>query len=119
MVIFILHIDVLLRIKCKLLVKGYLLVEILPFLYKGDNFCEFLFTLMRTVLCEKGSTLKGKNFLPQGSKFFPFKVNLFSQGRQNSFEKLTCPESVAVSLNFDPCRTLVTNETRVVDGLNA
>ena len=31
---------------------------------------------------EKGSTLKGKNLLPFGSKFFPFRVDPFSEGRQ-------------------------------------
>ena len=29
---------------------------------------------------EKGSTLKGKNLLPKGSKFFPFRVDPFSEG---------------------------------------
>ena len=29
---------------------------------------------------EKGSTLKGKNLLPIGSKFFPFRVDPFLEG---------------------------------------
>ena len=29
---------------------------------------------------EKGSTLKEKNLLPMGSKFFPIRVDLFSEG---------------------------------------
>ena len=29
---------------------------------------------------EKGSSLKGKNLLPGRSKFFPFRVDLFSEG---------------------------------------
>ena len=34
-------------------------------------------------LSEKGSALKGKNLLPTRSKFFPFRVDPFSEGRQN------------------------------------
>ena len=29
---------------------------------------------------KKGSIQKGKNLLPKGSKFFPFRVNPFSEG---------------------------------------
>ena len=32
---------------------------------------------------EKGSALKGKNLLPTGSKFFPFRVDLFSANQYN------------------------------------
>ena len=38
---------------------------------------------MKFVLCLssiKGSTLKGKNLLPFGSKLFPFRVDSFSEG---------------------------------------
>ena len=31
-------------------------------------------------LPKRGSTLKGKNLLPLGSKFLPFKVDPFSEG---------------------------------------
>ena len=36
----------------------------------------------KRVLCvlEKGSTLKGKNLLPEGSKFLPFRVDPFPEG---------------------------------------
>ena len=46
---------------------------------------------------EKGSTLKRKNLLPLGSKFFPFRVDLFSErvwcaGKQTESHKsyLSC-----------------------------
>ena len=45
---------------------------------------------------EKGSTLKGKNL---GSKFFPFKVNLFSKGRYTYFERAASLYRVSIPLN--------------------
>ena len=48
---------------------------------KGDNFCDFLFAFLHTP-SEKGSTLKG------GSKFFPFRVDSFSEGKQTVLTEL-------------------------------
>ena len=31
------------------------------------------------------------------SKFFPFRVDSFSEGRQNNFDRVTYPEGVSVS----------------------
>ena len=39
-----------------------------------------------------------KEFAPSGSKFFPYRVDLFSKGDKISFERV-----VAVSLNFTGC----------------
>ena len=47
---------------------------------------------------DKGFTFKGKNLLPR-SKFFPFSVYLFSEGRQNNFDRVVSPESVSIPLN--------------------
>ena len=43
--------------------------------FKGDNSIKIIL-----LPSEKGFTLKGKNLLPKGSKFFPFRVNPFSEG---------------------------------------
>ena len=43
--------------------------------YKRDNFCDFLFAFSHT-----SSLLK----MPVGSKFFPFRVDPFSEGRENT-----------------------------------
>ena len=42
--------------------------------FRGDNFVKIVLPPS-----EKGSTLKGKNLLPQGNKFFPFRVDPFSE----------------------------------------
>ena len=51
---------------------------------------------------EKGSTLKGKNLLPRGailgSKFFPFRVDPFSEGRIKTLDRVFSPESVSISV---------------------
>ena len=49
---------------------------------------------------EKRSTLKGKNLLPIGSKFFPFRVDTFFKREANTFDRVVSPESVSVLLNF-------------------
>ena len=46
----------------------------------------------------KGSTLKGKNLLPKGSKFFPVKVDPFSEEMQNNFIRVVTLESVSLLL---------------------
>ena len=42
---------------------------------KGDNFCDFRFSLACKTLSEKVSTLREKNLLP--SKFFSFRLDAF------------------------------------------
>ena len=44
-------------------------------------------------LSENRSVLKGKNLLP---KFFPLRVDHFSKGRQNNFDRFASLESVLV-----------------------
>ena len=46
------------------------------------------------------STLKGKNLLPLGSRFFPFRVDPFSEERRNQFDKV--PASMG---QLDVCPT--------------
>ena len=66
--------------------------------------CQYFFHLPSI----KGSALKGKDLLPRprgrgaerGSKFFPFRVDPFSEGRQNSFDKVASFESVSVHNMF-------------------
>ena len=57
------HLNLFSRTRVKRLDK-ILLGDFLPFLYKGVNFSDFLFTLLHTITpFEKGSILKGKNLL--------------------------------------------------------
>ena len=62
-------------------------------IYKGDNFCDYLFAFPHTNPLWKGVYSKRKEFAPFKtkehrnkydtpfrSKFFPFRVDLFSQG---------------------------------------
>ena len=46
--------------------------------FQGRQLCQNFFAS----LSEKRSTLKGKNLLSPGSKFFPLKIDLFSEGKQ-------------------------------------
>ena len=63
---------------------------------KGDNICDFLFAFLDT----KGSTLKGKNLLRLGANSFLFRVDPFSEGRQNNFDRVVSPESVSIYLKY-------------------
>ena len=68
-------------------------------LYKADNSIDFLFCfLAHQVPSEWGSTLKGKEFAPMGTRLFPFKVDFFLEGRQNNFERVIFPESISFPL---------------------
>ena len=51
---------------------------------RGDNLCDFCF-IVHQFSSVKGSSLKGKNLLPLGSKFFPFRVDPFSEQKQKQF----------------------------------
>ena len=39
-------------------------------------------------ISENVSTLKAKRFAPMWSKYFPFRVYFFSEGRQNNFRTI-------------------------------
>ena len=54
-------------------------VDCPPF-YKGDNFCDFMFALLYIKSLLKNIYSKKKEFAPCGSKFFPFRVDSFSEG---------------------------------------
>ena len=62
------------------ILKGTKLIDFRHF-YKGDNFCDFLFSLKETP-SEKGPIVKGKNLLLRVNKLFLFKVDPFSERRQ-------------------------------------
>ena len=47
---------------------------------KRDKLCAFFYNVSEhQALAEKGSTQKGKNLLPTGTKFFPFRVATFQK----------------------------------------
>ena len=50
----------------------------------GDNFGNFLHT--KSLL--KRVCSKRKEFVPNGRKFFPFKVDIFSEGKKNGFDRV-------------------------------
>ena len=55
---------------------------------KGDNFCHVLFAFLHTNSLLKRVYSKRKEFALSGSKFFPFRVDLFSEERKNKLELL-------------------------------
>ena len=67
--------------------------------YKGDNFCDFLFTFLLTKSLLKKFDSKRKEFAPKGSKFFPCRLDPFTKGMQNKFDRVASHENVSVSLN--------------------
>ena len=48
---------------------------------------------------EKRVYFKRKEFAPLGSKFFPFRVHRFTEGRQNHYNRVATLESVSIPLN--------------------
>ena len=64
---------------------------------KVGDVCDLVCSPAHESSFDRQSTLKGNNL---GSKLFPFRVNSFSEGRKNYFERVTCPESVSVLLKF-------------------
>ena len=67
---------------------------------KGDNFYDFLFTFcilsVHQYPSEKGATLKRKNLLPKGSKFFPFREDPFPEGSKINFHRIVSLENVSI-----------------------
>ena len=80
--------------------------------YKGDNFRNFLFALLHNNFLLKrinsereggaplGSTLKDRSLLPKGYKFFPSRVDTFSEERQNNIDKVASPENASIHLKM-------------------
>ena len=55
------------------------------------------------VSSEKESSLKRKNLILLGANSFIFRVDPFSEGCQNNFEKVASLESISIALNHDNC----------------
>ena len=55
--------------------------------YKGYNFCDFRFAIRYIKSLLKKSAPKEKNSLLRG-EFFPFRVDSFSDGRLNDFDRV-------------------------------
>ena len=51
--------------------------------HKGNNFCDFLLVFLHTNPILKMVYSKRKEFAPHVSKFFPFRVDPFSEEKQN------------------------------------
>ena len=77
-----------------------------PF-YKGDKLRNFMFAFLLIKTLLKGVHSKRKEFAPRGSKFFPFRVDPFSEGSKTilTVESLTL-ESVSIPLNVCSLRGL-------------
>ena len=58
----------------------------------------FLFCTPRPF--QKGVYSRRKEFAPMGSKFFPSRIDPFSEGRQNNFDKVASPESISLTLKY-------------------
>ena len=74
-------------------------VHFLPFLYKGDNFGVFMFAFLPIISLLKRCLLYEERICchllscissPMGSKFFSFRVEPFSEERQNKQSCLPC-----------------------------
>ena len=52
------------------------MLDVLPFFYKGNNFCGFLFALLFSCQAPSERGLKVKK-TPKGNKLFPFRVYAF------------------------------------------
>ena len=66
--------------------NGYAWQIFYHFVSKRHNFCDFLFAFVYTSSLLRKGFLTRKEFAPLGSKFFPFRVELFSKGRQTIFD---------------------------------
>ena len=64
----------------------------------GDNFCDFLFVHCMKFPFWKGVNSIRKEFAPRGSKFFPLRVDHFSEGDKNKLDRVASPESVSIPL---------------------
>ena len=62
--------------------------------YNIDNFYDFLFAFLQKAFWKRMySTMKA--FAPNGSKFFPFRLDILLEGRQNIFDRVAFPESLS------------------------
>ena len=68
--------------------------------YKGHNFCNFMFAFLHTKSLLKEVYTKKKTFASKGNKFFHFKVDPFSEGRQNNLDRVITPENDSVHLEM-------------------
>ena len=68
-----------------------ILLKVSTIFDKGDNFWGFL-------LSEKGIYSMRKEFAPSGSKFFPNRLDAFSEGKEIALTEMSPPETVSVSL---------------------
>ena len=66
-------------------------IQFTPFFTKKTIFLTSCLLSFHQVSSEKGSTLKGKNLVPPGSKFFPFRIDPFSEGNKNDFDRVAFP----------------------------
>ena len=71
--------------------------------YKGDNFCDSLSALLLIKFYLKMGTLLKERNSSQGSQFFPFRGDLFSEGRQNYFDRVASPKRVSIPLKREIC----------------
>ena len=85
--------------------------------YEGDKFGNFLFALLNTkifmkmcllqkeIICSQGE--ERKEFASNGRKLFPFRVDSFSEWKQNNFDRVYSPESVSFG---NVCETNIVNK---------
>ena len=69
------------------------MVDFLSFLTREITW-DFLLAFLHTYPFWKGVYSKRKEFAPHGSKFFPFRVDPFSEGRQKKFGRVASLECI-------------------------
>ena len=89
--------------------KNWIHLADLPPLFERSNFCDFLFVFRP--LLKKIYTLRGKNLLPNGSKFFPLRADPLQMGHKNTFDRGSHPETVLIPYKFQntDTKSLLTN----------
>ena len=69
-------------------------------LKRESTFMSSCLAVLHTKPLLKGVYAKRKEyFFPTGNKFFPFRIDTFSEGRQNNFDRIVSPEKYQFPLN--------------------
>ena len=81
---------------------------------KGENSCDFLFASVYTKpLLKRVSSIR-EDFVPFGSKLFPYRADPFSEGDKKKFDRVVSKESVSLPPKSGPsCSKLMMSSVNV------
>ena len=72
---------------------------------KGDNFPDFLFAFVDSIVLPKCSQLLMVRISPSGANSFLPELTSIQKGDKNKNGRVASPESVPIHLNFFSCKT--------------